>query len=99
MEYASVVWNNCAVREKESIEKNQNEAARLVTGITRSASINNLYREIVWMTLEERRKYQKNVCIYKIINGLTPNYLKDIFPQNVSDRTSYTLRNANDTDI
>ena len=51
------------------------------------------------MTLEDRRKYQKIVCIYKIINGLTPNYLKDIFPQNVSDKTSYTLRNAHDIDI
>ena len=99
MEYALVVWDNCFVREKQSVEKIQNEAARLVTGITRSASINNLYREIGWMTLEDRSKYQKIICIYKIINGLAPNYLKDIFPQNVSDRTSYTLRNANDIDI
>ena len=51
------------------------------------------------MTLEDRRKYQKTVCIYKIINGLIPNYLKDIFPQNVSDRTSYPVRNAHDIDI
>ena len=50
------------------------------------------------MTLEDRHKYQKIVCIYKIINGLTPNYLKDLIPQNVSDRMSYTLRNANDID-
>ena len=94
-----IIIDNCPVREKESIEKIQNEAARLVTCITRSASINNLYREIDWMTLEDRRKYQKIVCIYKIIHGLTPNYLRDIFAQNVSDRTSYTVRNANDIDI
>ena len=99
LEYASVVWDNCTVREKEYLEKIQNEAARIVTGVTRSISLENLYREIGWLTLSDRRKYQKLVLTYKIFNGQTPNYLLDIFPPNVNARTQYTLRNANDIDL
>ena len=46
--YASVVWDNCTVREKESLKKIQNEAARIVTGVTRFISLENMYREIWW---------------------------------------------------
>ena len=58
-----------------------------------------LYREIGWLTLSDRRKYQKLVLTYKIFNGQTPNYLLDIFLLNVNARTQYTLRNANDIDL
>ena len=34
MEYASSVWDSCAAYEKDSLEKLQNEAARIVTGLT-----------------------------------------------------------------
>ena len=81
------------------MEKIQNEAARIVTGVTRSISLENLYREIGWLTLSDRRKYQKLVLTYKIFNCQTPNYLLDIFPPNVNARTQYTLRNANDIDL
>ena len=85
--------------KKNPSKKNQNEAARIVTGVTRSISLENLYREIGWLTLSDRRKYQKLVLTYKIFNGQTPNYLLYIFPPNVNARTQYTLHNANDIDV
>ena len=38
--------------EKDRLEKIQIEAARIVTGMTRSASTLDLYKEIVWLTLD-----------------------------------------------
>ena len=35
LEYADVVWNNCAQYESNELEKIQNEAARIVTGATK----------------------------------------------------------------
>ena len=99
LEYASVVWDNCTAREQESLEKVQNEAARIVTGVTRSVSLNNLYREIGWLSLSDRRAYQKLILTFKIVNGLCPTYLSDIFPSTVGARTDYPLRNASDIDI
>ena len=58
MEYASSVWDSCTVYEKDSLKKLQNEAARIVTGLTRSVSLANLYSEIGWLSLSDRRSYQ-----------------------------------------
>ena len=50
------------------------------------------------MTPDDRRGYQKLLCIFKIINGLTPAYLRDAFLI-FDSRTDYTLRNAHNIDI
>ena len=34
MEYSSTVWDGCTAYEKDSLETVQNEAARIVTGLT-----------------------------------------------------------------
>ena len=56
VEYASVVWDGCSERDSQTLKKIQNEAARLVTGLTRSVSLENLYKECGWLTLSQRRK-------------------------------------------
>ena len=45
LEYSSVVWDGCSSQDSNALEKLQNEAARIVTGLTRSVSLENLYRE------------------------------------------------------
>ena len=61
IEYASVAWDGCTVGEKQQLEHFQSEAARIVTGLTRSVSVENLVREIGWLPLSERRKFKNNV--------------------------------------
>ena len=56
LEYSSIVWDGCTVVSSNSIEKLQNQAARIVTGLTRSVSLENLYKECGWEALSERRK-------------------------------------------
>ena len=42
LEYADDVWDNCTQQEANELEKIQNEAARIVTGATKLASIQSL---------------------------------------------------------
>ena len=35
LEYPSIVWDGCTVQDSNALEKLQNEAARIVTGVTR----------------------------------------------------------------
>ena len=60
LEYASIVWDNCAKYEKELLDKIQLDAARIVTGLTRSTKITLLLKEIGWVSLDDRRKIQRN---------------------------------------
>ena len=55
LEYADVVWDNCSQYESNELDKNQNEAARIVTGATKLVSINALLTETRWETLSLRR--------------------------------------------
>ena len=45
LEYPCTVWDGCTVQDCLALERLQNEAARTVTGLTRSVSLENLYRE------------------------------------------------------
>jgi len=64
LEYSSVLWDNCSKYEKHRLERMHLEAARIVTGTTPSISTIHLYDDIGWLTLEDRRNYQKSVLTY-----------------------------------
>ena len=56
LEYGNEIWDNCTQYEKDDLEKIQTEAARIAKGTTKLVSIENLYSEIGWDTLEVRRR-------------------------------------------
>ncbi|MCG8048840.1 MAG: reverse transcriptase domain-containing protein [Candidatus Thiodiazotropha endolucinida] len=94
LEYADVVWDNCAQYEKNALEKVQLEAARIVTGTTKLVSVELLYKETGWETLEERRQNHKLCLFYKMSTGLSPNYLSSLIPPIFDDTTPYNLRDS-----
>ena len=98
LEYGYVVWDNCTQQEKQDIEK-KNEAARIVTDTTKLVSINSLYEETGWKTLETRRKNHNLTLFFKMINGLSPQYLSDLVPATIDSPTNYNLRNSNNSHL
>ena len=93
LEYSSIVWAGCTEQQITSLERIQNEAARIVTGLTRSVSLENLYNECGWESLKYRRDLQKYYFMYRTYNSYVPQYIVDLFPLNVQERTNYNLRN------
>ena len=71
-------------------------AARIATGTTKLVSIDALYKEIGWETLEQRRNNHKLSLFYKMMNSLAPTYLTSLVPQPVCNLSRYNLRNSND---
>ena len=72
LEYSCVVLDGCTVAQRNSLEKLQNEAAKIVTGLAKSVSLNRLYRYCGWQTLQERRTNQKLKLMYKLVNDMVP---------------------------
>ena len=72
---ADVVWDKCTQQEKHYLEKNQLEAARIATGTTKLASVQKLYDEIGWKTLDVRRRKHDLALFYKMYNDIAPSYL------------------------
>ena len=96
LEYGDVVWDSCTQQEKRDIEKIHNGAARIVTDTTKIVSINLLYEETGWETLKIRRKNHKLTLFFKMINGLSPQYLSDLVSETIDSSSNYNLRNSND---
>ena len=53
LEYSSVVWDGCSLQDSNALDKLQNEAARIVTGPTRSVS--RKFVSGMWMDLFGRK--------------------------------------------
>ena len=75
----------------------QIEAAKILTGTTKSVSVANLYTETYWETLDARRNKHKLVLFYKVLIALTPHHLSSIVSSLVQNASRYNLRNFNDT--
>ena len=64
LEYGNSILDNCTQAEKNELDKIQNEAARIATGAIKLVSINTLYKEICWESLQKRRNDHKITCFF-----------------------------------
>ena len=80
---------------KKQLEAIHLEAARIITGATKLCSTEKLLSDLGWDSLQNRRNKHKLTILYKILNGLTPEYLQFILPPLVQNTTNYNLRNSN----
>ena len=68
----------------------------IATGATKLGSVQKLYNETGWETLEVRRRKHRLVLIYKMYNNISPLYLSSLVPPLVQNTSNYRLRNADD---
>ena len=94
LEYSSIVWDGWSVNCSNSLDLLQNEAARIVTGLTRSVSLDNLYNECGWESLSTRRRKQKLCFMFKVCNNMVPSYVTDLFPPLRNELSNYPLRDG-----
>ena len=94
LEYADAVWDNCLTADKQTLDKVQYEAARIVSGCTKLVSINSLLLEVGWDSLANRRRKHKLILFFKMVNGLSPPYLNSLVPDIVGNQSRYSLRNS-----
>ena len=68
LEYCDAVWNNCSAENKKQLESIHVEAARIISGATRLSSIEKLFSDLDWESLQSRRNKHKLIIFCKIIN-------------------------------
>ena len=69
-----------------------------MTGLTRSVSLEKLYKECDWETLQSRRKSFKLHFMNKVSNNLVPHYIEELIPPLAGNRTQYELRDSQNFD-
>ena len=95
LDYCCVIWGSCSASQEQKLIRFQKRAARLILDKDIDTPSSILFRELNWMPFPDRVVFQKAVLIFKILNGLAPAYLNDIFipTSNVHNRN---LRSASE---
>ena len=96
LEYEDIVWQGASHSDLCKLDSIQSAAMRLVSGSPHRSNIQSLYIELGWENLQERRKQQKLIMMYKILNNHTPDYLKSLIPPLVGNTMKYQLQNQSD---
>ena len=97
LEYGDVIWDS-PLEVLHPLESVQRNAARVVIGATARSRTQGLYNETGWEPLQNRREFHRLSLMYRIVNGEAPNYLANLVPNLVGNRTTYSLRNRGDLD-
>ena len=66
------------------INKLKKTAARLILNEPHQSPSFELFQKLQWLTVYEQLQQQKAVTVYKSLNNLYPQYMKDLFHVNVS---------------
>jgi hypothetical protein len=80
------------IRQKEELEKIQHGAARIVSRCTKLVSISELYHEICWESLAERCRKHKLILFFKMVNGISPEYMCNLVPNILGETSQYNLQ-------
>ena len=91
-----MLFDNCSTHLSDMIENVQRQAALTITWAYQNTSHGSLLKELSLDTLSKRRTKAKLILLFKMKNGLTPDYLQVLLPQKVGDCVEYFTRNAED---
>ena len=104
LDYCDIIYHQAGKISKEGqvltasmeeVERVQYRGALAVTGTWKGTNRTKLYENLGWESLTDRRKMNRLIQLYKIINKLTPSYLRDKLPppkHPFEAEPSYTLR-------
>lgn len=79
LDYCCVIWGNCTASQEQKLIRFQKRAARLILDKDFETPSSELFAELNWMEFPERVLFQKAILMFKIFNGLAPEYLFDNF--------------------
>ena len=92
--YCSIVWDYISDSLESKLQKLQNRAARIITKSSYLKSSSLILFELGWQTIKEKRNKHKAILMYKIMTGLAPSYLSEMFTFSCSS-DYYNLRHSN----
>ena len=76
LDYGIIIWSNCGELNLNKIQKLQNTALRVVLGAP--FRTHDMLRTLSFMDVLSRISYV-GCMMYKVVNGMAPPYLKDLF--------------------
>ena len=97
MDYCCVIWSRCNKSSISKISILQKRCAKIILRKPIRTPSLSLFREMEWLSFENRCKYHTAILVHKCLQGHTPSYLQAIV--HFANNKSYTLRSTTNKDI
>jgi hypothetical protein len=94
-DYGDIIFDTANVNDKARLQKLQSRAARLITGSGPRESRNTMFKQLGWLSLQNRTLWHRYIMIYKCRNNMAPTYLTDCFNQNDTHHEHDTRHSGN----
>ena len=80
IDYCITVWGYAPSLYIDRVQCLQNRAARIITGnYDRNIRGIDLVKDLGWFNVRQRRDYFTALLVYKSLNGISPDYITDLF--------------------
>ena len=63
----------------QKLQRVQNAAARIITGIKKCDHITPVLKEIHWLPVQQRIEFKILLLTYKALNNMAPSYITSMF--------------------
>ena len=95
VDYGDVVWQSASSSNLSQLQKIQNRAGRIILKVNpySHTSISQIHNSLGWHKIQKRQQLHLLLFTYKILNGMAPEYMKDMFEYKHSP---YSLHNHHD---
>ena len=85
LEYVSIIWHACTNQEANMLENVKLNAPKIVIGVKRVPSHDNIYKECSWPLLSERHEQEQLIQFCKMIHNDSPPYICQLVPLSVGN--------------
>ena len=97
MDYCCTIWSRSIKSNTNKISTIQKKAAKLILQKPLLTPSGPLFKELGWLSFDNRCKFHVGVIIFKYLHGLMPKYLNEVI--SFTNNTHYTLRSATHNDL
>ena len=85
--YCCLVWDGISETLSNKLQRLQNRAARVITDLPYTVRSEEIRKQLGWSSLLEMRNQHRAVMMYKIVHGLAPSYMAEMFTSQQGSQT------------
>ena len=90
-DYGCLIWGRCSTSNANRLIKLQKRAARIILNVDIMTPFEQMFSKLNWLPFPKRVNCHTHVMMYKVLNNMAPEYLRDFF-HSVSETHDRSLR-------